>query len=828
MMSNRPITLPPALAPLATEWRWTCWKWVEKNGKRNKEPFQGHNLSWHASLKKPTTWNALDVCLKAQAAGEMDGIMFALGKADSGYSDIAAIDIDDCRNKDSGSLHPLAAALINRAHTYVEITPSQQGLRIIGRAQGATIHRKFNVADGVSCELYRKADRFICVTGQQLGETQELADIDALLDELLVELETLKKKNTTNNNKDNGADKYDLVSLIKDGCGTDFGGDRSRAVWHVINQLLKRGDDPEAIIATITDPANGISAHCLDQSNPEAYARRQVEKAQQKQQERGDDADAELERLAKLSVLEYEHERKAAAEKLGVRAPMLDKLVAINRAELGLGGDDGLQGHAISFPEPEPWPAPVEGAELLDALSKTLGRHVVMAAHGLDLGGLWSVHTYLLDCFLISPRLCIRSAVKGCGKTTLLDVLACLVQRPLSAANVTAAVVFRVIEGHRPCLLADEADTWLPDNEELRGVLNAGHRRGGSVLRTVGDDHEPRAFSVYGAAAIALIGQLPGTLADRSVTIDLKRRLPSETIEPFRLDRTEHLDVLARKVVRWTQDNAEAVRAADPVMPEGIINREADNWRPLLAIAEVAGGEWPERARKAALQGREVDEADKRSVLELLLSDTRDIFRATDGLDKIASETLTNRLAALDGRPWPEFSRGKPLTQNKLARLYKPLGIAPQQIRFTADDSRKGYYFHQFEEAFDRYLPPEGGSEPKQRNKYDEMGTSDTFQTETATDDVSDAKSEKSNNDGQSFNVSDEKGGNGATTLDDTALGLLARRWANAVYDAEGRVIGNMKAADADLRSILATMLSPDRIEAEFARVMNLVAGGAQ
>jgi putative DNA primase/helicase len=231
----------------------------------------------------------------------------------------------------------------------------------------------------------------------------------------------------------------------------------------------------------------------------------------------------------------------------------------------------------------------------------------------------------MLDCFLISPRLAVCSPVKRCGKTTLLDVLARLVLHPQSAANITAAVTFRLIEKHRPTLLVDEADSFLRDNEELRGVLNAGHRRGGTVLRSVGDDHEPHAFSVYGAVAIALIGSLPDTLVDRSIAVNLVRRLASEPVESFRLDRTDHLDQLARQIARWAHDNTETVRAADPPMPRGIFNREADNLRPLFAIADVAGGEWPERARAAALDGRQ-DSEDEASHLELLLGDIRDIF----------------------------------------------------------------------------------------------------------------------------------------------------------------------------------------------------------
>src|SRR5262249_8428671 len=210
---------------------------------------------------------------------------------------------------------------------------------------------------------------------------------------------------------------------------------------------------------------------------------------------------------------------------------------------------------------------------------------------------LWAVHAYLIERFLVSPRLGVRSPTKRCGKTLFLDVLGRLVPRPLPTANVTPAAIFRVIEAYRPTLLVDEADTFLYDNNELRGVLNSGHRKGGTVLRTVGDDQEPRAFATSSPCAIALIGDLPDTLNDRAVTVDLKRRLAKERIRPFRPDRAGHLDELARKAARWAHDHGGAIAAADPAMPPGIVNREADNWRPLLAIADAAGGKWPQRAR---------------------------------------------------------------------------------------------------------------------------------------------------------------------------------------------------------------------------------------
>jgi hypothetical protein len=301
------------------------------------------------------------------------------------------------------------------------------------------------------------------------------------------------------------------------------------------------------------------------------------------------DANGEISRLAKLGKLEYERERKPAARRLGLRVPALDHLVAAERDQF----DDGKQGRALSLPEPEPWPESVNGAQLLDALAASIRRHVVMPDHAADTATLWVLHTYLLDCSGISPRLAITSPEKGCGKTTLLDVLSRLVMRPLPTASATASAIFRVVEMQQPTLLIDEADTFLSENEELRGILNSGHRQGGSVIRTVGEDFEPRAFSTYSACAIALIGKLPATLTDRSVPIDLRRRRPDEAIEAFRFDRTGSLDQLARQAARWAMDHADHVRGADPDMPAGVFNRAADNWRPLLAspMLQVATGQ---------------------------------------------------------------------------------------------------------------------------------------------------------------------------------------------------------------------------------------------
>ena len=215
-----------------------------------------------------------------------------------------------------------------------------------------------------------------------------------------------------------------------------------------------------------------------------------------------------------------------------------------------------------------------------------------------------------------------------CGKTTMLDVLSRLVPKPLGASSITAAALFRTIEAARPTLFLDEADAYARENEELRAVLDAGHRRDGAVIRTVGEDHEPRQFSVWSPVALAAIGRLPGTVEGRSILIRLRRRRADEPIQPFRLDRSPRLAVIASMAARWAVDNLGVLKPADPIMPDGIHNRVADNLLPLLAVADCAGGEWPDRARSAlvALSGRGDDDARRAGVQ--LLSDLRELFDA--------------------------------------------------------------------------------------------------------------------------------------------------------------------------------------------------------
>jgi hypothetical protein len=264
-------------------------------------------------------------------------------------------------------------------------------------------------------------------------------------------------------------------------------------------------------------------------------------------------------RLAALPRLQYDKCRVAEAKKLGVRTTTLD--AEVDTARGGVGGGDGkaLQGRRLELKVPPPWPDPVDGAELLNDLAKFFSRYLSLPSGGATLLALWSVHTHCFDLFRHTPRLAVRSPDKQCGKTTVLDLLEMVSARPLSTASVTAAAIYRTVEAAKPTLLIDEADTFLAASDELRGILNAGHKKGGQAVRCVGDDAEPRMFAAFAPAAIAAIGTLPGTIQDRAVTLMMRRAMGNERPAGITAETEAAGQALASRAARWVADNAAAL-----------------------------------------------------------------------------------------------------------------------------------------------------------------------------------------------------------------------------------------------------------------------------
>lgn len=415
---------------------------------------------------------------------------------------------------------------------------------------------------------------------------------------------------------------------------------------------------------------------------------------------------AEMARLAALAPLDYDREREKIAKRLGVRVGTLDAEVAALRPK-----PEAADGRMVALPAVEPWPEPVEPAALLDALAETIRRHVILSPAAADCCALWIAHTWVPDRFQHSPRLSVTSPVKGCGKSTLLDVLRATSHRPVKADNISASGVFRTVEALRPLtLLIDEADTFLRENEELRGVLNSGFERSGEVIRVVEirGEHQPVRFATYAPVALAGIGTLPGTLEDRAVPVVLQRKGAGEDVVKLRAPGARAaLSDLARMIARWAEDCG-GLLSPDPAVPEAMGDREGDIAVPLLAIADHAGGAWPERARAALLAVFRSRTAE-RGTMEAgttLLADLRTLFRAK-AEERMTSAEIVAALGEMEDRPWAEWRDRKPMTAPQLARALAPFRIGPATLRFGARTA-KGYQRDNFAEAWARYLPAEG------------------------------------------------------------------------------------------------------------------------
>ena len=438
--------------------------------------------------------------------------------------------------------------------------------------------------------------------------------------------------------------------------------------------------------------------------------------------------EAELARLAALDGIAYDQQREAAAKALGIRVGTLDEQVKARRPM-----PDAATGRGVALPEVEPWPAPVAAGDVLDALAAAIRRHVILRSAAADAVALWVAHTWVAEHFQHTPRLGITSPAKRCGKSTLLDVLWATCCKPLKADNISASGTFRIVEALAPLtLLLDEADSYLAKNEELRGVLNSGFERSGSVIRTaeVNGEHQPLIFRTFAPLALACIGKLPDTLEDRAVPVVLQRKGAAEKADKLRSPGARAaLADLARKLARWAGDRGRTL-SLNPSIPDAMGDREGDISVPLLAIADDAGGTWPRRARAALLDlyGKRDADGGNADAGTLLLADLRQLFKDKSAT-RLPSTAVVQALGAMEERPWPEWKAGKPMTTNQLAAVLRPFGVKPQNMRDGADVF-KGYMADSFADAWARYLsapkPPspvqDPTSEPLHRYTPDDVG----------------------------------------------------------------------------------------------------------
>lgn len=386
--------------------------------------------------------------------------------------------------------------------------------------------------------------------------------------------------------------------------------------------------------------------------------------------------------------------------------------------------------------------AKIDGAALLNRIEKeALEEYLFIGREQRTAVVLWAAFSHAFDAFTISPMLLITSPEKRCGKTTLLLILRDLVRDAHQASSASAASLYHIIEEKHPTLLLDETDQWWRSKSPMTGIVNGSHvKHTATVIRCKGRKNRTGTFSTWCPKVI--VGKddsgvlLDDTTADRCIRIELKRKLAGEPRARFRID-LEHFIDLRRELKRWTDASLKALRGADPTVPGELHDRAADNWRPLLAIADLAGGDWPQRAREAAIaltpNAAEDDSKGRRlmrAIAAAIIKVRHEVIYPHDwsyppGInaaghahepvdhDAIFSDVLADEVSKDEARA---AHRDGKLNQHTLAAALHPYGIAPlaQRLRYriyglkgeaVIDLQRRGYKHEWFRDAFARYCP---------------------------------------------------------------------------------------------------------------------------
>jgi hypothetical protein len=367
---------------------------------------------------------------------------------------------------------------------------------------------------------------------------------------------------------------------------------------------------------------------------------------------------------------------------------------------------------AAPFNPNDPAPAPAEqGDALLGQVQAFLSRFVIYPSEHAKLAHvLWIAHAHLMDAWESTPRIAFLSPEPSSGKSRALEISELLAPAPVQAVNVSPAYLFRKVgsKDGLPTILYDEIDTVFgpkaKENEEIRGLLNAGHRRGAVAGRCVvwGNIVETEEIPAFCAVALAGIGWLPDTILSRSIIVRMRKRKPGEKVEPFRWRvHTSEGHALRLRLSRWAASVADGLTNAWPKMPDGVEDRDADMWEPLLAVSDAAGGNWPERARVAAValvtSAKEIEP----SLGIRLLADMRTVF---GGAREMPTEAILNALHSLKESPWSDL-KGKPLNDRALAARLCQYEVRPKVLRI-GNVTPRGYTREDLHDAWERYLAP--------------------------------------------------------------------------------------------------------------------------
>jgi hypothetical protein len=369
------------------------------------------------------------------------------------------------------------------------------------------------------------------------------------------------------------------------------------------------------------------------------------------------------------------------------------------KSPTGQGGAEQKPSDQIDTPsKPNTQDVDNELAALLDETVAAFEKHVSLVPGAATAKALWVVFAHTIESASFAPRLALVSPEEGCGKTIALAVLSQLVPDPIIASNASVAVIYRFLKLKTFTLIFDEADTFMDGKPEFVNIYNSGHVRTSAYVLRCGsnkDNFQPEQYPTFCPMIIARIGELaPATVASRSIIIPMLKRKADETLSPITSADLKRLGEIKNRCAMWAKKNCAKLQDARPKMPDGFSDRCADNWRHLIAIADLAGPEWGQRARKAALS---LEAEPEISMGVRVLEAIRQVFDEQN-VSKIPSEKLADdpALQAHTGTKW---------NQNTLAAVLRPFGIRPKSVRI-GNHTPKGYERSQFIVAWERFPKP--------------------------------------------------------------------------------------------------------------------------
>jgi hypothetical protein len=651
---------------------WVVWKSVQRRGdeKATKIPYVATAPTRKASVDDPTSWSSFDDAVAAAKRDDIAGIGFVITAGDP----YCGIDLDAC--VENGVIDPPAAAIVETLDSYTELSPSGKGLHVIIEAElnGRRNRTGATPWGGGAFECYDRG-RFLTVTGETRTASLAIERRQAELDTVHAELFPPESKPPP---ADEGAtpDMPDEEILAR--AFDAKNGPKFKRVWSGWTEGY--GDDESAAdfaLCSMLAYWTGANGH------------------------------AQIDRLFRRSKRMREKWDERRGESTYGAQTIARAIAGCHKFYEPPRGGAPPEEQASSVQAPET-------ADLLQAVGVLIRRFVVLPSTSAYLAvSLFVLHTWAFDAAHATPYLVVESPEKRAGKTRLLDVLKLICRYSIKASSVTAAAIFQSVTHGNPTLLIDEADAIFASSsercEDLRGVMNAGNVPGSPVMRG-GKDGKPVSYDVFCPKVIAGIatGKLPDTIRDRAILIAMHRKLRQERVERLRHRRLrQEVDLLRAQAQAWAAANADALERFELDL-DGLDDRLEEAWEPLIAIAELAGGEYPEKARKAAVAlatGREEEDS---SVGHRLLANIRDVFGFSE---KMRSAELLHELNGNEDWGYSSWSDGKGITSRSLSNRLRPYGISPRDVKVDGK-AYSGYQREQFTDVWRRYLPPTSPTSP--------------------------------------------------------------------------------------------------------------------